>query len=1136
MSSTNNHARRKSDAAALLAEKAPPQQQRRKTMGASPAVKNFTPAKKHFTPSKHQVNLGSNHAAAYYFGEHTPGKHHRKHTPAKRNSPETVDEMADTSMLSEGTSSSDGSDLLNKSVLSDTTELTASNFVLQASSRQRLLELAQSKNDSTSNTAMDPENVAPSTRNEQETNTVEKNTAENNGENSHGSARDAHTSGNTPAKSPSLRSRLGESPSSLKKLSASLRKEKQQQEQHRSTVSFMLPPSPVTPKSRSTNTTTTVEIETANDKPLGDVLNNLKQPSTEQQQRADATSSVVNICLSPSSIIASTNAAGTPKATFTSMRQATPFPKKDASFSSPTSTKADDASHFRLGSSSSGGSSHKKLTPTKLSHHSPRRIVNPESVDSPARNTRSAKKSSPAKTVTEQQQGTKRDRDKEDEMEIIGQATLSIRPGNVGRLSELTLSPSLMTTAKRNRRSSIAPPPPRPAIHNDSESVHSSSTASTADLQNLLGGGGSTKETVTGEMPSVAPSPAPTATISIPRSILNSSSRRSLVPGSSSRKSVVFGSPEAAEYRVGSPSISLTPMPRGAAKAMFHMPPSARSQSSDSTVSEMDEDATMEMEAALLQNAAEPKDMDTSVDSSEDTPATKNRASAPPLGQPDEDETVELEPNIEGLFLSAFGSPHSSNASMLQSGEKNGTAAAGMDNSPAESVDMTDAQSIASIASSRSEMNENLEASSQKLNFDESSSDKDEMTVGTFGSAFQSVGCGVAQGEHEEEENTIELEADLTSLLTSTGGATTRQTPKPVTLTEKFPKMDSNLFPQSNRMSFGDALVGIEDETKTFSGEDTFADGSLTKELESNMESLIQATGGNTPSATNALVGNEEETKSLGGEDTFTDGSLTKELESNMETLIQATGGNTPSASRRRSSHRFSLTPGTKVDFSMNEEIQVDQGNTEADMTADSQDYPEKDATVLELDNKEIMTAAGLPLSPFSLEISDLLANANNSSEDFRNPLVAEAMAGFLHAVCGEVEMKAESSSDGDSCFNTIAEENSAQLLELQTILRSSDALTASQGKEELKRLAQSAQAFVEFEWHSWEVQVVDSLAKALDGIAGEFEESEERLMSSMTLADDALEAVSLMEGRAVQRARRQSMSRRKVSHFNVNP
>ena len=129
---------------------------RRKTMGASPA---------NFTPSKHQVNLG--HAASYYFGD-TPHKKKSK-TPAK--SPllpteldETAD-LADTSMLSAGTSSSDGSDLLNKSVLSDTTELTASNFVLQASSRQRLLELSRSQEPST--VAIEAENVAPSNEEEE---------------------------------------------------------------------------------------------------------------------------------------------------------------------------------------------------------------------------------------------------------------------------------------------------------------------------------------------------------------------------------------------------------------------------------------------------------------------------------------------------------------------------------------------------------------------------------------------------------------------------------------------------------------------------------------------------------------------------------------------------------------------------------------------------------------------------------------------------------------------------------------------------------------------------------------------------------------------------------------------------------
>ena len=71
----------------------------------------------------------------------------------------------------------------------------------------------------------------------------------------------------TPAKpSPSLRSRLGESPSSLKKLSSSLRKEKQQNKKeatHRAAarqssggggVSFLLPPlSPAVKESEDTD-------------------------------------------------------------------------------------------------------------------------------------------------------------------------------------------------------------------------------------------------------------------------------------------------------------------------------------------------------------------------------------------------------------------------------------------------------------------------------------------------------------------------------------------------------------------------------------------------------------------------------------------------------------------------------------------------------------------------------------------------------------------------------------------------------------------------------------------------------------------------------------------------------------------
>jgi hypothetical protein len=1168
--------RRRSDHA--VTKKAPSQvdheqQQhpRRKTMGASPA--NFTPSKNHL------VNIPAG-ASAYYFG----GTPHKK-TPAKSPFPaaaeldETVN-MNDTSILSAGTSSSEESDMLNKSVLSDTTELTASNFVLQASSRQLLLELAHSE--LSGKKEPEAENVAPqNTENTMTADAEETSKTSSNGRDSISSLESVKTSnvsvvGGTPARpSPSLRARLGESPSSLKKLTSSLRKEKQQNEQeatHRLAsrkssggggVSFMLPSLSPTTQKQQQSEDTTVEIET--DKPLDDLLNNLKEPTSDEQPKDAATvsSQVAQGDPTSPSTISSTSSQvrlpGTPNASsLSNLRQSTPHPMKDGTsmdvdaedddtFTSPTSTKADEGSNFRI----SSGGSRKKLTPTKLSQ-SPQRVLNPESMDSPARNTRSASKrthtnptatkspsatNSPARntrsatkkasnsptakspSVTkvinsndEQAAGTKRGRsDTQEQEDEIGVASLSIRAGNPGRLSELTLSPSF--SKLKRRRSSMAVPPTAPA--DDSESVHSTSTASTTDLNNLLEPlRPPTKETVEGApaagMRSVQPSPA-TADISVPRSILTSS-RRS-VPGShQSRKSVVFGSPEAAEYRIGSPSVSLTPMPKGTAKAMFTMPSAQGSQSSSSTASEglsgsLLEDETVEIENALMQNVAaseskmrdseakappaESEDMDTS-------DASSTKADVPPLGQPDEDETVELETNIEGLFSSTFGSPQ--DASMLQSAEKNDTTA--METSPAESVDMTDAQSIASMASSRSGKSEDLKGSSQKLDFEGKLSespdgDDDDKPAGTFGTARDDQSLITVPLENEEE-NTIELEADLTSLLAASGGAAamTREAPKPVTLTKKFPKMDSNLVPRTNRLSFGDALLGNENVNHQ---DDTMTDGSLTKELETNMESLIKATGGG--------------------------------------------GANTPSASRRRSSHRFSLTPGSRTTLSedgtlTSEDLNAMEvetsgegdtdGATRASENEDASSEQEQ-ADILELTSKEVMESAGLPTSPSALQISDILANANSNSESFRNPLIADAMAGFVFAVCGEVEMKAESSSDGDSCFDAIAEQSQSQLLQLQKALRSSDALTAARGKEELKRLAQSAKAFVEFEWHSWEVQVVDSLAKALDGIVGEFEESDERLMSSVTLADDALEAVSLMEGRAVQKARRQSMARRKV-------
>ena len=56
-----------------------------------------------------------------------------------------------------------------------------------------------------------------------------------------------------------------------------------------------------------------------------------------------------------------------------------------------------------------------------------------------------------------------------------------------------------------------------------------------------------------------------------------------------------------------------------------------------------------------------------------------------------------------------------------------------------------------------------------------------------------------------------------------------------------------------------------------------------------------------------------------------------------MESLIKATGGDayTPSASRRRSSHRFSLTPGSRMSLSQDGNI-LSKGDI--DMEVDAND------------------------------------------------------------------------------------------------------------------------------------------------------------------------------------------------------
>mmetsp|Transcript_9037 Transcript_9037/g.14501 ORF Transcript_9037/g.14501 Transcript_9037/m.14501 type:complete len:2420 (+) Transcript_9037:89-7348(+) len=147
------------------------------------------------TPSKERCSLGA--PSAYYFKYvNSTGKKRKNDTSILGDNHTgeisipgiALDQsIAETSFLSIGDSSSgsEASDLLNKSTLSDTTELTASNFVLAATSRQKLRKLSkqhatsvrkpalnsQSAGDSKSHDGTKPASASEQAPRQRETNT-----------------------------------------------------------------------------------------------------------------------------------------------------------------------------------------------------------------------------------------------------------------------------------------------------------------------------------------------------------------------------------------------------------------------------------------------------------------------------------------------------------------------------------------------------------------------------------------------------------------------------------------------------------------------------------------------------------------------------------------------------------------------------------------------------------------------------------------------------------------------------------------------------------------------------------------------------------------------------------------------------
>jgi hypothetical protein len=620
-----------------------------------------------------------------------------------------------------------------------------------------------------------------------------------------------------------------------------------------------------------------------------------------------------------------------------------------------------------------------------------------------------------------------------------------------------------------------------------------------------------------------------------PVSILSSRKRRSQesVGPKVSQRLVAFGSPEAAEYHVGSPSFSLTPMPRGKARAMFAVPrdklhtielprrldslnaskngetveieadlnalvnnmqgsanlsPIAKvtereatetfdmagsgskfsqSNSGESNIGDRARDVSgqnvangdealqleEEIDNVITHSARFPEIDRDSNRGSRDSQKTENHAASPSFGSQQTKSEMEFcSPSLHEESRDAFDSPKSNiygrfhenllnihegemtvelepnvNA-LLQATQLGNSVVAPLhipmdctneSCSPAESIDLTDALSIASMS-----MNSRTEEAptgvsppigAQKLDFRLHPSDRSD--------------------ESMDVEFTVELENDMTSLIAVTraakAGASNMREPPQTQMSISSTTDDENDFDNSSCTS-PDNKTSPHESSPELQHEDAATSkrlGISTRSLsDSNIGSLMRS-----PVST---------------------------TQASLKSPMEETSKQNSSLASTMSSHSRSVNNRTI-------------STVEAKM---------RSVEMVTLNSNEILDAAGVgdvyPRMPLEMEVLDPLLQISNSARKINNVVLLASLNQFVTAVCGEVESQTEADADVALYLASAVNKDPSHLIALQRSLRSSQ---DGETRQEFIKLADAVKEYVESDWNSWFSNVLGSLQKTVD-------------------------------------------------------
>eukprot|EP00977_Amphora_coffeiformis_P003680 scaffold710_cov171-Amphora_coffeaeformis.AAC.49 len=454
---------------------------------------------------------------------------------------------------------------------------------------------------------------------------------------------------------------------------------------------------------------------------------------------------------------------------------------------------------------------------------------------------------------------------------------------------------------------------------------------------------------------------------------LNSSFRKASSRQHGSARKVAFGSPDVVEFHTTSPSMSMTPMPKNSAKSRFSIP-----------------DDTVEIEAdmnALFNtlHTGNQEDVDklSAVNTSTSTAGSTPFATRRGTGKEVEDVTRELEMNLEEVL------------------------------DKAEDTGEDDAESNMSDDSQAGDLvGEHTQALEISMN---------EVLVNAIGADSNRSQQSIPEGVEEEEDRTVELEVDMGALL-----------------------MAADTPEQSKEKLVLD--IEMADDT--------------------------------TPVAGQRL--------------------------------------------RRSSiaSRRFSLEPKSRL--SLDGPYPEETEHFENEVVAGP--VVEKKDPVLEIEVHEILSVAKTRASS-SATIPDVFAETSAFLRNNPSALLAEALNTFLREVCEHVETTSIPEIDSDF-ISQLPETEQARVLALQECLRSENKEVTEVQLGLLMEVSSQCEGIT---WQKWILDTAVQMEEYMAGHTDELRAERDRVAQEIQRVDDAECLLSSMKARAVQKARRKSLERRKV-------